>query len=433
MLSTLILQLYGSCDYLDKSGTFEMRTELNQTLMSQALSVSEGTLQALKPMLIFAPEQPDFDTLARQIQMPDFLSPLPVLKDDFVWLDHEMALHDPKMKSYNISLFNQALDEIKELKPRNQDPSVNQPASDLNQKESSSPSKGVKEESVPASSERFSSGQLDQAMSELKSLIGLDPVKKDIEQLVNMARMSAIRKAHGLKAPAISRHLVFEGNPGTGKTTVARLLGKIYHALHLLSKGQLVETDRSTLVAGYIGQTAKQTLEQVKKAMGGVLFIDEAYALSKQSPNDFGQEAIETLLKAMEDNREDLVVIVAGYTEPMEKFLDSNPGFRSRFTTTLHFDDYTPEQMLEIARLMAKESDYRLSEGACSRLLSIFEEWHVNPPKGFANGRSVRQLMEKGMIAQAARLLAGWNGTNDEEELDMETESLELMEASDFE
>ena len=186
--------------------------------------------------------------------------------------------------------------------------------------------------------------------AELDSYIGLQTVKEEVHNLINMASVYQLRRQHDLPTTDMSLHLVFTGNPGTGKTMMAR----IYRSLDILSRGQLVEVDRSGLVAGYVGQTAIKTQKVIEKAMGGVLFIDEAYALNGRSENDFGQEAIDTILKAMEDHRDDLVVIVAGYTDLMDRFIHSNPGLESRFNRFLLFDDYTTDEMVEIFRMQCK-------------------------------------------------------------------------------
>lgn len=247
---------------------------------------------------------------------------------------------------------------------------------------------------------------VEEALEELNALTGLDGVKHDVNMLVNLMKVQKIREERGLKQPSVSRHLVFSGNPGTGKTTVARLLAGIYHSLGILSGGQLVEVDRSGLVSGYIGQTATKVTEVVESALGGILFIDEAYTLtSGKGQGDFGQEAVDTLLKAMEDNRDNLVVIVAGYPKLMEEFLDSNPGLRSRFNKFLTFEDYTPEQLLEITKSMAAAQDYRLSGEAKKAALEYYGRLCSDKPDNFANAREARNFFEKAVAKQAGRIV----------------------------
>ena len=240
--------------------------------------------------------------------------------------------------------------------------------------------------------------------AELESYIGLEEVKKEVSNLINMATVFQRRREHGLPVTDFSLHLVFTGNPGTGKTMVARLMARIYRSLGILSKGQLVEVDRSGLVAGYVGQTAIKTQQQIEKALGGVLFIDEAYALNGKGENDFGQEAIDTVLKAMEDHRDDLVVIVAGYDELMERFIRSNPGLESRFNRYLHFDDYSTDEMVGIFRLQCKKGSYTLAEGAEAEVRAFIDEANDSGGVTFGNARGVRNLFEQILTEQANRL-----------------------------
>jgi SpoVK/Ycf46/Vps4 family AAA+-type ATPase len=218
-----------------------------------------------------------------------------------------------------------------------------------------------------------------------------------------MVRVHRMRQENGLPTEELSLHMVFSGNPGTGKTTVARIMARIYHSLGILSKGQLVEVDRSGLVAGYVGQTALKTAKVIEQAMGGVLFIDEAYALNGGAENDFGQEAIDTILKAMEDHRDDLVVIVAGYDELMEDFIHSNPGLESRFNRFLHFDDYSMDEMMAIFRMRCDKGCYTLESGA-EELVRTYIGQENDGGISFGNARGVRNLFEKILVQQANRL-----------------------------
>jgi stage V sporulation protein K len=243
---------------------------------------------------------------------------------------------------------------------------------------------------------------IEATLDALESLIGLQGVKREVRKLVNLIQISQVRQKAGLRAAPMSLHLAFTGAPGTGKTTVARLIGKIYRALGLLEKGHLIEVDRSGLVGGFIGQTAIKTKEVVESALGGVLFIDEAYSLVTGSQNDFGTEAIETLLKYMEDYRDQLVVIAAGYNEKMETFLDSNPGLRSRFKTKIEFADYSLHELMRILEKLASENDYQMDEGAMQVMNDVLDV--ERSEDGFANGRTVRNLFEKVLLAHAERI-----------------------------
>ena len=246
---------------------------------------------------------------------------------------------------------------------------------------------------------------LDDLLNELNGLIGLDSVKNDVTQLVNFLRVQQMRKSSGMAATAVSRHLVFYGNPGTGKTTVARLIAQIYHALGILKRGHLIETDRSGMVAGYVGQTALKVREIVESAIGGVLFIDEAYTLAG-SGHDYGQEAIDMLLKLMEDHRDDLIVVVAGYPDKMTGFIASNPGLRSRFNKYLHFADYEPEQLLSIYELFCKNSGFKLTPKARTKAQLLFQTLYNVRDESFGNARVARNIFEQTINHQANRIIA---------------------------
>jgi SpoVK/Ycf46/Vps4 family AAA+-type ATPase len=257
----------------------------------------------------------------------------------------------------------------------------------------------------PAASFSLAPESLDQVMAELNELIGMAEVKQEVKTLTNFLKVQQVRKQRGLAKTPVSLHAVFCGPPGTGKTTVARLMGKIYKDLGFLSKGHLVETDRSGLVAGYVGQTAEKVTELVNSALDGVLFIDEAYALKPPgSGHDFGQEAIDTLLKRMEDNRDRLVVIVAGYSDEMTAFIESNPGLKSRFNRYFYFNDYAPAELLEIFHKLAKNSHFKISPQADESLLNILTHVYKNRDRTFGNARFARNLFEKIVEQQANRL-----------------------------
>lgn len=240
-------------------------------------------------------------------------------------------------------------------------------------------------------------------MEELNELIGLKTVKHDVEELVGLAKVMKMRREKGMKEVPVSLHLVFSGNPGTGKTTVARILAKLYKEIGILEGGQLVETDRSGLVAGYVGQTAIKTQKKIEEAMGGILFIDEAYTLNQKDEN-FGQEAIDTILKAMEDHRDELIVIVAGYTELMKAFVESNPGLKSRFNKYLEFPDYTVDELQQIFELQCRKYQYKLTEEADKAVRDRIIKVEAAKGENFANAREVRNLFEKIITNQAARV-----------------------------
>ena len=242
-------------------------------------------------------------------------------------------------------------------------------------------------------------------MEELNELVGLKTVKHDVEELIGLAKVRKMREEKGMKAVPMSLHLVFSGNPGTGKTTVARILGKLYKEIGILSTGQMIETDRSGLVAGYVGQTAIKTQKKIQEAMGGILFIDEAYMLNQKDEN-FGQEAIDTILKAMEDHRDEFIVIVAGYTQLMKEFVESNPGLKSRFNKFFEFPDYTNEELQEIFELQCKKYQYKLTEEADKAVREEIIRLEEAKGENFANAREVRNLFEKIIANQAARVSA---------------------------
>ena len=256
---------------------------------------------------------------------------------------------------------------------------------------------------------------LEELLAQLDELVGLDRIKANVKSLINLVKVRKLREENGLPVPPMSLHLVFMGNPGTGKTTVARLIAKLYHAIGVLSKGQLIEVDRSGLVAGFVGQTAIKTGEVVKSALGGVLFIDEAYALiSAEGSNDFGHEAVETLLKAMEDNRNDLVVIVAGYEELMERFISSNPGLESRFNRYFVFEDYNGEELFAIFASMCKKNGYVLNAEAEEHVKKHLNDLYDMRDDNFGNARDVRNLFENVVSVHADRVAAMESPTKDD-------------------
>ncbi len=249
------------------------------------------------------------------------------------------------------------------------------------------------------------SDNLTDLLNNLNNLVGMQNVKTDIGTLINFLKIQKMRQEEGLPVISITLHSVFCGPPGTGKTTIARVMGEMYKQLGILSKGHVIEIDRSGLVAGYVGQTAIQVDEVVKSALDGVLFIDEAYTLAPEGGSkDFGQEAIDTLLKRMEDYRDRLVVIVAGYPEEMSRFIDANPGLQSRFNRFFHFEDYKPDELLAIFEIICQQNHFILAEQSKQILLSQLTTLYENRDKKFGNGRLVRNIFDKTVEKQANRL-----------------------------
>lgn len=253
---------------------------------------------------------------------------------------------------------------------------------------------------------------LEDLMNQLNQLVGLDNVKSKVNDLIAFQKVQLLRGKYGLKSPKGTMHLAFTGNPGTGKTTVARIVGRIYKKIGLLSKGHFIEVSRTDLIAGYQGQTAHKVKHVIEKAKGGVLFIDEAYSITENDSNDsYGKECLTELTKALEDYREDLVVIVAGYTKPMEQFFESNPGLKSRFNTFIEFNDYNSEELVLIFENMCDKGEYMISKDMKDRLMEYFSSI---PKETFANGRTARNIFEETIMNQARRLCTQTNLCKDD-------------------
>lgn len=279
--------------------------------------------------------------------------------------------------------------------------------------------KGEREE-VDSSEEDKS---LEELLAEMEELIGLETVKQNVHSLVHLQDIQLERERRGLKKIPISNHLVFMGNPGTGKTTIARLIARIYYKLGVIKKNTFVEVDRSGLVAGYVGQTAIEVSNVMDSAKDGVLLVDEAYALSAGVPGDYGHEAIQTILKRMEDERNNMIVIVAGYPKLMEGFLQSNPGLDSRFSKKIFFPDYTPDELDDILKYMVRKNGMFISEEGLQFASDILKKRYDSRDENFANAREVRNMFEAAVVRQADRLY----GTGD-----LSTEELQTLEAEDF-
>lgn len=246
---------------------------------------------------------------------------------------------------------------------------------------------------------------LDELLEELNSLVGLKKVKEKVSDLIAYQRVQKLREAGGLHSQKNTMHLAFTGNPGTGKTTVARIVGRIYKQIGLLSKGHFIEVSRTDLIAGYQGQTALKVKEVISRAKGGVLFIDEAYSITENDHTDsYGRECLTELTKALEDYRDDLVVIVAGYTEPMKKFFESNPGLKSRFNSYIEFDDYNPAELEAIMDMICDSNDYELTDSARQKICSIIRTNVETKGDEFANGRFIRNLYEDSIMNHARRV-----------------------------
>lgn len=277
-----------------------------------------------------------------------------------------------------------------------------------NQVNMSDKTANLKSEMIRGDSIEHINSNIQSVLTELNGLIGLDNVKQEIHKLINFIKVQKARENAGLKTTNVSYHIVFTGNPGTGKTTVARIIGQIYKALGVLRYGNMKETDRSGLVGEYIGHTEKKVNDVVDKAMHGVLFIDEAYSLIiKNTSNDFGKLAIDALVKRMEDDRDKIVVIVAGYTNEMKEFIEANPGLKSRFNRYIEFSDYTPDELFQIYKTMCEKQDYQIREDAVKKINLLFETVYQNRDKTFGNGRFVRNIFEKTVENLANRISSG--------------------------
>lgn len=266
--------------------------------------------------------------------------------------------------------------------------------------------------------------KLKEVKAKLDRLVGLDKLKRLVDELEAFVKIQQKRQENQLATEPLVMHMVFKGNPGTGKTTIARIFGELFKELGLLSEGHLKEVERADLVGEYIGHTAQKTKDAIEEALGGILFIDEAYSLARGGTRDFGKESIDALVKGMEDNRDDLIVILAGYPREMEEFLETNPGLSSRFPIKVHFDDYTLDELIEIAELMLEEREYELSQTAESKLYKILAKKRQKSGSERGNARTVRNLIERAIRVQAMRVV---------EKEDIFRKDLMLIQPEDFE
>ncbi|MBM4763880.1 stage V sporulation protein K [Bacillus sp. B15-48] len=276
----------------------------------------------------------------------------------------------------------------------------------LNSQKRELPTKEIPEPPVSVKTMATEHEALKEIEDELEALVGMEEMKRMIKEIYAWIYINKKREEKGLKAGRQALHMMFKGNPGTGKTTVARLIGKLFHKMNVLSKGHLIEAERADLVGEYIGHTAQKTRDLIKKAIGGILFIDEAYSLGRGGEKDFGKEAIDTLVKHMEDKQHEFILILAGYSREMEYFLSLNPGLHSRFPLVVDFPDYTVNQLMEIAKRMLDEKEYSFSHEAEKKLREHLS-WVKSSlgPTGFSNGRYIRNVIEKSIRTQSMRLL----------------------------
>lgn len=415
-----ILSAYGTCDFLSSLTEADFRGELEEELLRFVFLCSDSAEAceafARDCLLDEHLDRSRIDHVLHSFSPAVFKAEGSRLLDDFSWADEYFQTTSPEFPCMNQNLLYSIYGALAEEYGAKGDWLKRWIESDT------LPARSEDTDSRPGFDQQHE--KLEASLRRLDDLIGLEAVKTEIRDLCAFLEISRLRQSRGLRSIPPARHLVFSGNPGTGKTTTARILADIYKNLGFLSKGQLVECDRSDLVGEYIGSSAQKTKAVINRAKGGVLFIDEAYSLARGSEKDFGREAIEILLKEMEDNRSDLVVIAAGYPDLMETFLASNPGLRSRFTTFLHFENYTGPQLLEILEGMLKQADYRLDDSARKRLEKQFDEIAANPPADFANGRYVRNRLEAATARQARRLFESGS---------ISDEDLITLSASDFE